>query len=286
MKKPVSFLLFTLLLAVAGAQGQSNKPRSTAWSFYTVKDEDFSVALPVHPSMHTVKEKLFKPARERRRRVLGAANNDVTYTIYVVENPKPRQTLEEFIKEQSTDPSNALTAIADLTENGVTRKAFTYSDGKGMVQFFATEDRLYAFRAHGARLDDSRMTDFFTTISMKKHDKSIDVYDGPGSFYDTNPMGVYRAPDLDTKVQLESKPDPAYTSVAERQKITGTVVLRCIFTSQSTVTNIRVIKGLPGGLTERAMEAARNIKFIPATKDGKPVSMWMQLEYNFNLYRD
>jgi hypothetical protein len=26
------------------------------------------------------------------------------------------------------------------------------------------------------------------------------------------------------------------------------------------------------------------IKFVPATKDGHQVSMWMQLEYNFNLY--
>jgi TonB family protein len=236
--------------------------------------------------MHTVKEKLFKPARERRRRLLGAAYNDVTYTIYVVENPKPRQSLEEFIEEQTTNPATDLTAIADLTENGVTRKAFTYADGKGMVQFFATEDRLYAFRAYGARLDDSRMTDFFTTISLKKQNKSIDVYNGPGSFYDANPMDIHRAPDLDTKVRVESKPEPAYTPAAENEKITGTVVLRCVFTSEGTVTNIRVIKGLPGGLTEKAMEAARNIKFIPATKDGKPVSMWMQLEYNFNLDHD
>ncbi|HEU5459043.1 MAG TPA: hypothetical protein VFU83_01060 [Pyrinomonadaceae bacterium] len=56
MKKPISLLLRTLLLAVAEAQAQNNKPRSTTWSFYTVKDEEFSVALPNHPSMHTVKE--------------------------------------------------------------------------------------------------------------------------------------------------------------------------------------------------------------------------------------
>jgi hypothetical protein len=48
--------------------------------------------------------------------------------------------------------------------------------------------------------------------------------------------------------------------------------------------NIRVVLGLPGGLTERSIEAARRIKFVPATKDGKNVSMWMQLEYNYNLY--
>jgi hypothetical protein len=45
-----------------------------------------------------------------------------------------------------------------------------------------------------------------------------------------------------------------------------------------------VLQALPGGLTEAAVRAARAISFVPATKDGKPVSMWMQLEYNFNLY--
>ena len=34
----------------------------------------------------------------------------------------------------------------------------------------------------------------------------------------------------------------------------------------------------------QAVKAARLIKFDPPMKDGHPVSMWMQLEYNFNLY--
>jgi len=37
-------------------------------------------------------------------------------------------------------------------------------------------------------------------------------------------------------------------------------------------------------LTERAIAAAKQIRFVPAQKDGHAVSMWMQLEYNFNLY--
>ena len=49
-------------------------------------------------------------------------------------------------------------------------------------------------------------------------------------------------------------------------------------------TGIRAVSGLPHGLTERAIAAARNIKFVPATKDGRPVSMHIQLEYSFNLY--
>jgi TonB family protein len=75
-----------------------------------------------------------------------------------------------------------------------------------------------------------------------------------------------------------------YTDKARSKQVTGTIVLKCIFAADGTITNIYLIRGLPHGLTEKTIEAARKIKFVPATKDGKPVSMWMQLEYNFNLY--
>jgi hypothetical protein len=44
------------------------------------------------------------------------------------------------------------------------------------------------------------------------------------------------------------------------------------------------MSGLEHGLTEKATAAGRQIKFIPAIKDGRFVSMWMELQYNFNLY--
>jgi hypothetical protein len=37
-------------------------------------------------------------------------------------------------------------------------------------------------------------------------------------------------------------------------------------------------------LTPQRILAARQIKFIPATEDGRPISMQMELQYNFNLY--
>jgi hypothetical protein len=41
---------------------------------------------------------------------------------------------------------------------------------------------------------------------------------------------------------------------------------------------------LPEGLTEQAIEAARDIEFKPASKDGRPVSQYVTVEYNFNIY--
>lgn len=95
---------------------------------------------------------------------------------------------------------------------------------------------------------------------------------------------VFADKDLTTKARVISKPEPSYTELARGSGITGTVVLRAVFAADGTVKHILVIKGLPDGLTETAVRAARRIKFVPATINGRNVSMFIQLEYNFNLY--
>lgn len=95
---------------------------------------------------------------------------------------------------------------------------------------------------------------------------------------------TFSGKDVTTKARVLSKPEPQYTEEARKNQVTGTVVLRAVFTSGGQVTGIRSVSGLPYGLTERAIAAARQIKFTPATKDGHAVSMYIQLEYNFNLY--
>jgi len=107
---------------------------------------------------------------------------------------------------------------------------------------------------------------------------------GPGGGGGGDYSKIFTGKDVTTKARLISKPEPQYTEDARKNQIVGTVVLKCVFSSSGQVTGISVRSGLPYGLTERAIAAARNIKFEPATKDGHKVSMWMQLEYNFNLY--
>jgi len=49
------------------------------------------------------------------------------------------------------------------------------------------------------------------------------------------------------------------------------------------ITDIKVVRGLPHGLNENAIEATKKIRFKPAVKDGKPVSVRGQLEFTFIL---
>jgi TonB family protein len=89
---------------------------------------------------------------------------------------------------------------------------------------------------------------------------------------------------LATKPRILSKPEPQYTEEARQNQITGTVVLSVVFAETGQVTDIQVVKGLPHGLSERAIEAAKLIKFVPAESNGKKVPFKILLEYNFNLY--
>ena len=110
---------------------------------------------------------------------------------------------------------------------------------------------------------------------------------GPGGGQGNNvddPDRVYPAPQVTERARVLAKPEPQYTEEARRNAVTGSVVLRVVFSRSGEVTNIRAVQSLPFGLTERAIAAARLIRFRPATRDGRPVNVYMQLEYNFNLY--
>ena len=61
-------------------------------------------------------------------------------------------------------------------------------------------------------------------------------------------------------------------------------MLVMVFTAKGQITNIRIVRGLPDGLTEKAIEAARKIRFLPAKKNGIPVNVRGNLEFTFNLY--
>ena len=96
--------------------------------------------------------------------------------------------------------------------------------------------------------------------------------------------GPLTASQVDQRARVLSKPEPQYTEEARQNQVIGTVMLRVVFSSEGQVDQIRAVRSLPFGLTERAIAAARQIKFVPAMKDGHAVSVHMQLEYNFNLY--
>ncbi|HEV2707521.1 MAG TPA: energy transducer TonB [Pyrinomonadaceae bacterium] len=101
-----------------------------------------------------------------------------------------------------------------------------------------------------------------------------------------DPNRVYTVREVTKRAVLLSRLEPGFTEEARKNEVESVVRLRMVLGLNGKVSQIRVIKGLPDGLTEKAISAARAITFTPAQKDGRNVNQWVVVEYNFNIYYD
>lgn len=85
-------------------------------------------------------------------------------------------------------------------------------------------------------------------------------------------------------VKILSKRRASYTDAARQNNVQGNVTLRITFLASGEIGGITPISGLPDGLTEQAIAAARQIKFTPATKNGTPYTKQMTMQYSFTIY--
>ncbi|HEX8294571.1 MAG TPA: energy transducer TonB [Pyrinomonadaceae bacterium] len=95
---------------------------------------------------------------------------------------------------------------------------------------------------------------------------------------------VLRMSEVDVKPRIRSKPNPGYTEEARRKGVAGRVVLSVVLCKTGEVGDAEVVEGLPHGLSEEAIKAARRIRFEPARKDDERVSVRVRVLYHFNLY--
>jgi TonB family protein len=77
--------------------------------------------------------------------------------------------------------------------------------------------------------------------------------------------------------------DPVIPPEARQAGIQGTVVLESLVAKDGSVHVRRVLQGIDLGLDAQAVRAAEQWRFEPATRNGEPVDMVIQLEINFSL---
>lgn len=93
---------------------------------------------------------------------------------------------------------------------------------------------------------------------------------------------VFKSGQVGRKARITRKPEPGFTDEARANNVQGTVHLTAVLCRTGRVTDIKVLQGLPHGMTEKAVEAAGRMEFEPATKGGREVSQALTLTYHFN----
>lgn len=183
---------------------------------------------------------------------------------------------------------------------------------RGVARFFVDEEKLYVLTVYNADAANAGAMRFLSSFRPDREKASaaatqtdadsgngqlrLEVGPGRGSNYPTGNVAstaaddpsdynrVFTPKETTVKARIVSRPEPQYTESARKFYVTGTVVLDAVLTKTGEVTDVRVIKGLPHGLTRTSIEAVKRMRFIPAMKDGIQVSQRITVEYNYNLY--
>lgn len=221
-----------------------------------------------------------KIAEPEARKALGIDpyNVDALYTMALINVRKAER--DEAIRNADT-----LVAVKpDLAEAYLLKSmAFVGLNSEVSIVKEDQPERLLRYQAAAEALEQylKLSTDQQAVQFWQRQLESVKFYlraEQPGS------TEAYSNKQVTTKFQVIEKPEPSYTEPARAEQVEGRVVLRCVIAADGTVQHVLVVQSLTHGLTEASIAAAKRIRFSPAMLDGKPVPVFIQLEYNFNLY--
>lgn len=182
--------------------------------------------------------------------------------------------------------SDGIAYVKELAVNPLPGREYSVALGQlsGTAQIFVAHRRIFILLASDSAEGPWERERFLSSFKVSPQVERIPQYGDPKGLVIKDDGPIFTTKEVDQRARVLEKPEPSYTESARIFGVRGTVVLRAVFSKTGEVTRVEIIKRLPHGMTERCLAAARAIKFSPALKDGKPVSTWIQLEYNFNLF--
>jgi TonB family protein len=299
--------LYALFAVVTPLAAQYQNPD---WVEVSPVVDSFRVSLPVQPRLEI--ESVGAVSGNR----YVAPTVGAVYTVWSITNANYRsgQDTDQYLdataelvwegllkpaREKLDDKARRLAAMSyvkDLPPKGLPGREYnlTIGDVTGTAEFFVAHEHLYVLLVMGQPGGDWPREKFFQSFHPASNvaqdlaapanavEKAVGPAAPAGVTEDYN--RVFTGKEVTQKVRVLEKPEPTYTESARKFGVQGTVVIRCVFSKNGEVTNVHVVNKLPHGLTQQSISAAHNIRFTPAMKDGQAVSMWMELQYNFNLY--
>lgn len=289
------------LLGVALNRGGKNKDARKAFEKSIKLRPSYADARAALAYTHLTLGKLRDAEREARRAL--AANPQVAEAHYVVGVVRYR---ENKFKEAEEEAGAALRAkpsfgaAAYLAADSLMAIYFDESDRQAIMHPInpgATEEERKAIAAMGDPALEpirARMREIASSLEKivqgQPNNPEAELWrEQAGSMLFYGRAGgehsdIFRVSEVTMRATILAKPEPGFTEDARRNNVTGIIRLRAVLAADGRIRNIAVIRSLPDGLTERAISAARAMKFKPAFKDGHAVSQYVTLEYNFYIY--
>jgi len=304
---PIALLL--TMVSFVHDNALANKARSsnrktfadTDWQGVAPTGEEFSILTPVKLILlRREADHSIKPDGEKilEQRDYTAYAGDFIFAIQSYKAAHPKKLSKDLSKVRNLSRPTE----NDISVDGFDGKQYKIKD-RGLyttVQYFVTTQHVYVFHVTARDENNPSVGKFLSSIKLNRSESAphtnelieqvnseIDLIppsSGSTSTQAQKQTDIAPSKDVGHRAILVWKPEANFTDAARLHQITGIVRLLVIFTSSGQVRVTKVVKGLEDGLTERAIEAAKTMRFFPAEKDGRPVSQYSVIEYGFSIY--
>jgi TonB family protein len=200
--------------------------------------------------------------------------------VQIVDRQKLQQYLEkERIASKLLEDDNAARWLAK--ENGATAVLVGYLRGNQQQKVLRVQ--LLDTRDFGEKNATPRGPVAEATINDLGYPGDLD----PAEPFGPPPKTEFVGEALETGAVPPNCPnhrDPNYTEAARQARFSGGVVLQAVFLKDGSVTYVHAIQGAPFGLNQSAEQVTHKWKCEPATKDGRPVTVSVPVEFTFRVY--
>lgn len=282
-KTTLALVLVILFAWHAPAAGQESR-RAPEWGRYMFPGDEFSVELPGEPFVFRTGRYVNSRHPHESMRVFGHYSAGAVYMVAAFDKPHGSESFDDFVSYIHSRQAFVNLSKRDAALGGF--KGREYDDG-GRLKYrvFRTPERAYLVWADGEEAGAAR---FLNSLRLSPTPEGAEIKGAapprPTVTLVPENDGPFKNTEVTSRAVIVYKPEPHFTDEARQNNVTGVVRLRAVLSSSGRVTNISIIKALPDGLTEQAILAARHLMFFPARKDGREVSQYVVIEYNFNIY--
>jgi TonB family protein len=304
MLKKISILLLIFVFNLCIFSQTEKYTAPVNWERYKISDRNSSILFPKMPIL--VEDRL--DCSEKAISKYAAYADGVVYGLTVTFKSsysarvfcKDKKRFDDKSFEDRVKEIKAMLKIENETK--LTQNNFEFIKIKGeSFTYWLTNDfkNKRWFEVWTTANDDTnaaQVKEFIESFRLEKNPSGIEIKNGsPVNLGDETADEEIPAladekdinvPDKKNaeNVKIILKPRASYTDAARREQVQGTVSLKVTFSSNGGIAKISIIKGLPYGITEQAVAAARKIVFLPAQKNGIRYSVTKQVEYNFVIY--
>jgi len=272
-------------LALAKLTIHAFGPGDFSWQRVHTKDEEFSILMPVRPPDFVREDQKLgvHGLSVSKERVVKGYQDGIVFIVKMYETSKPKELLNDYF-----DIFHYKKADTHEVRLGSFEGVQYIRKEEGLyhnIQCFAASHRVYVIELAGRSETIPAINQFLS--SLKLGGATLGLNDASSATGNpSNPENTSQAltPITNPVFDKREVTRPAvslYLPIPVRPNgFRGTIKLSMVLSASGEVTDISAAKGLSYSISQYFTDLAKHIIFLPAEKDGHPVSQYSEVTFN------